>query len=291
MNWQVAIALTTLLSQLNNFAPYRNKSSDGPYGGDEAHANRTSDHNPNDEAIVTAFDFTHDPNGGLDCQRLANELVASRDPRIKYIIWNNRIIESSGNSAWQWKSYSGSNPHEQHLHLSVVALLASDNTRWNLPMFSGSAPARQPGGRSSGVGKSGSLPTIRRGSRGDYVAYVQRYLCVNADGIFGQNTEAAVRRYQAQQRLAVDGIVGPNTWQRILSGLGGGSSGSRPTIRRGSRGDDVVLVQRYLGVTADGIFGQNTEAAVRRYQTQQRLAVDGIVGPSTWQRILSGLGR
>lgn len=64
----------------------------------------------------------------------------------------------------------------------------------------------------------------------------------------------------------------------------------KPTVKRGSTGDDVKLVQRYLGVTPDGVFGPVTESAVKRYQQSQGFTPDGIVGPVTWRRIFTGLG-
>lgn len=54
-------------------------------------------------------------------------------------------------------------------------------------------------------------------------------------------------------------------------------------IRRGDRGTDVAFVQRYLGLTDDGIFGGDTDAKVRRYQTMRGLTADGVVGPATWR--------
>ncbi|MCL6570248.1 MAG: peptidoglycan-binding protein [Bacillus sp. (in: Bacteria)] len=53
-------------------------------------------------------------------------------------------------------------------------------------------------------------------------------------------------------------------------------------LRNGSRGIDVKRIQRAVKVTADGIFGSKTEAAVKAYQKRHGLAVDGIVGPKTW---------
>lgn len=123
MAWRVARSLDVLLGQVDVVAPRRSKISDGSIG-DAAHASRDSDHNPwlskAGTGIVTARDFTHDPAAGLDCNRLAEALVRSRDPRIKYIIWNRRILSGSrGPSPWVWRSYSGPNPHDKHLHLSV----------------------------------------------------------------------------------------------------------------------------------------------------------------------------
>ena len=63
-----------------------------------------------------------------------------------------------------------------------------------------------------------------------------------------------------------------------------GASYDQGLLRRGSRGEGVKELQRRLGMTGDevdGIFGPNTEAAVRRLQQSQGIAVDGIVGPET----------
>jgi hypothetical protein len=138
--WRVAHSLDKLLAQLNGLAPFRSKASDGSIG-DAAHASRDSDHNPwfvlNGEHLVTARDFTHDPANGLDCGWLAETLVASRDPRIKYIIWNRKIIDSRpGNHPWKWLPYNGINPHNHHLHLSVMDTALADDTRaWALTPY------------------------------------------------------------------------------------------------------------------------------------------------------------
>ena len=63
-----------------------------------------------------------------------------------------------------------------------------------------------------------------------------------------------------------------------------GASYDQGLLRRGSRGEGVKELQRRLGMTGndvDGIFGPNTEAAVRKLQQSQGIAVDGIVGPET----------
>jgi peptidoglycan hydrolase-like protein with peptidoglycan-binding domain len=133
-------------------------------------------------------------------------------------------------------------------------------------------------------------PTIRQGSRGPAVRKAQKALKDRGynpgalDGIFGAQTSRAVRQYQSDRShdriapLAVDGIVGPNTWARL----------DPPTIRRGAKGDAVKLLQFLLGehgfpVTIDGDFGPNTERAVKDFQEfRGSLTVDGIVGPLTW---------
>ncbi|MCA8832373.1 S8 family peptidase [Hymenobacter pini] len=138
--WRVANALLTLRNQLNQRYPNRNKAYDGTIG-DTAHSQRPSDHNPNiidgQYGVVTALDITHDPAHGCDAGRLAQLLVNSRDPRIKYVIWNRRIINASpiGDApAWTWRPYGGTNPHDHHMHLSVQADKAryDDATSWAL---------------------------------------------------------------------------------------------------------------------------------------------------------------
>lgn len=62
-------------------------------------------------------------------------------------------------------------------------------------------------------------------------------------------------------------------------------SRSRPTLRRGDRGEAVKIVQAKVGAGADGIFSPNTEALVRRFQSAKGLVPDGIVGPRTWAAI------
>jgi lysozyme family protein len=127
-DWRVAKTLETLRLQINALAPARNRDSDGGIG-DAAHASTNSDHNPwvtdGGMGVVTARDFTHDPEGGCDGTVLAEALRAARDPRVKYIIWNRRICSSQPHDwqpAWAWRPYSGKNAHTHHVHLSVSSL-------------------------------------------------------------------------------------------------------------------------------------------------------------------------
>lgn len=57
------------------------------------------------------------------------------------------------------------------------------------------------------------------------------------------------------------------------------------TIKKGSRGTDVKILQTKLNLIADGIFGPLTEEAVKEFQRAKGLSADGIVGPKTWAAI------
>jgi len=135
-------------------------------------------------------------------------------------------------------------------------------------------------------------PLLRKGSTGDAVRQLQQALKDlgfdpgGVDGQFGSNTESAVRAFQSDRGLAVDGIVGEITWLNIDE-----ADTSNPTLRRGSTGNPVRRAQKRLTLGGfdiggvDGIFGANTESAVKRFQRDQGLSEDGIVGPRTWERI------
>lgn len=137
MDWRLARCLETLRKQLNEASPERNKSEDGTIG-DERHQSRTSDHNPwVDGNVVTAFDITHDPSHRIDCTLIAEQLRASKDRRIKYIIWNGQIANYQslqGKPAFAWRPYRGPDAHKRHLHLSVRpnSTLYDDATQWQI---------------------------------------------------------------------------------------------------------------------------------------------------------------
>ncbi len=135
---------------------------------------------------------------------------------------------------------------------------------------------------------------------------------VEADGIFGTDTEAAVRRFQEVFSLTPDGIVGPTTWytiQNIYIGVKRlndlNSEGIVPSevtqqfpevLRLGDSGPNVLNMQYYIAylsqfyntiplITIDGYYGESTQAAVRDVQTTFGLPADGIMGEETWNQL------
>src|SRR5438105_6853356 len=136
-------------------------------------------------------------------------------------------------------------------------------------------------------------PTIARGMGGEAVRRVQRAIhrtreCdALVDGVFGPATERAVRRVQARAGIAVDGVVGPETWAVLPDGA------PMPMLLAGSTGEIVRRLQGILNDWAwgrnaarpgptDGVFGPRTALAVRAFQAAHRMPADGGVGDRTW---------
>lgn len=218
MAWRLALALETLRKQVNAAHPNRSKNSDGSIG-DEAHASRSSDHNPwikdGGKGLVSAIDITHDPVGGFDSYRFAEVLRGGRDARIKYIISNGKICSGSeGPQPWQWRKYTGKNKHDHHIHISVKSDKAhyDDEKPWAID----AAPAAEV----KAAPYTAPPETLRRGARGDQVKRLQAMLtadgyAVKIDGDFGPTTYAAVRKFQLARKLVADGVVGPQTWKEL----------------------------------------------------------------------------
>ncbi len=126
-------------------------------------------------------------------------------------------------------------------------------------------------------------------SQGRQVEMLQEALGITADGVYGPQTEEAVKSFQSSKGLTADGIVGPAT----IAALRGHAKASSAGVRRdavnivsseegGSSGDAVSRLQSRLHLGTDGVFGAETEAAVKRLQARHGLTVDGVVGPATW---------
>jgi hypothetical protein len=116
-------AAIAVLRQATALWPKRKKLSDGLLPS-LAHqkASPNSDHNTG-----LAVDLTHDPDNGVDCAVIFEKL--KEDHRIAYLIFKGKIWSrdkaKSGN-----RPYSGSNPHNKHLHISINANSASDTSPW-----------------------------------------------------------------------------------------------------------------------------------------------------------------
>ena len=137
-----------------------------------------------------------------------------------------------------------------------------------------------------------SGPTLSVGAIGHDVRRLQRIFVMtktlapsNITGTFDATTEQAVKDFQQGAGLTVDGIVGPATWQALPA------DPNTPVLARGASGSVVTALQQGLKKystaatdpgAVDGDFGPQTEAAVKAYQQDRAIHVDGIVGDQTW---------
>jgi peptidoglycan hydrolase-like protein with peptidoglycan-binding domain len=174
-----------------------------------------------------------------------------------------------------------------------------------------------------GIGLRPPTSVLRQGSRGSDVSQLQFLLefisqffpsmpWVIRDAVFGASTKTAVEAFQRQFGLTPDGIVGPNTWNKlyeVFRSINNNVELPRPPVvvtppypgtplRVGSSGSSVRTVQEYLNavsitypsipkLTVDGIFGPRTQTSVIAFQRLFGLAPDGVVGPLTWNKLMS----
>jgi N-acetylmuramoyl-L-alanine amidase len=161
-------------------------------------------------------------------------------------------------------------------------------------------------------------PILRIGSQGEDVTQLQGilkllgYYSGIVNGVYDSPTSQAVSRFQQAAGVNPDGIVGTETWNQLLpsavqlspdpfidpcncnpsSIVPSNSSGDLPVLQFGMRGTAVAALQRRLqtqGVFSgiiDGIFGSETEAAVRSVQLSYNLSANGVVDSRLWEVLL-----
>ncbi len=166
--------------------------------------------------------------------------------------------------------------------------------------YKGNWKIREPGGQTFGLStgafwvqiKASALaaaewPTYHQGDEDTEIFAIQFLLNAHGailvpDGKFGPMTQTAVEDFQTDKGLNEDVIVGPQTWQALII-----------QVQQGKTGPEVRAVQKLLkdkfgyNIAIDGIFGADTKNAVKDFQTSNGLTSDGIVGPKTWQKLIS----
>ena len=128
------------------------------------------------------------------------------------------------------------------------------------------------------------------------------------DGVFDVDTRDAVYAFQRDYGLVPTGVIDEATWNKIVNAyyyVLANAEVSEPypgePLSRGSQGASVLFIQTALNavsqhvpeipsVADDGIFGPETERAVRAFQSYYGLTVDGIVGPETWRLLALEMG-
>jgi peptidoglycan hydrolase-like protein with peptidoglycan-binding domain len=163
------------------------------------------------------------------------------------------------------------------------------------------------GGDAVPVASTPSSTILKKGMRGAEVRKLQQdltnkgYSTKGIDGIFGSNTEAAVKKFQKANNLKADGVVGESTKKALgkktsvtkkpakkeTAGKAAPAETNSKVLKKGMRGAEVKKLQQdltnkgYSTKGIDGIFGSNTEAAVKKFQKANNIKADGVVRAST----------
>ena len=102
-----------------------------------------------------------------------------------------------------------------------------------------------------------------------------------------------IRHFDVNGKICPNGYISASSWAKLHKTLTGAKETVYPTatISKGSTGNEVMKLQKCMNklmksrIAVDGIFGTNTEKAVKIFQKKYKLEVDGIVGPKTRAKI------
>jgi peptidoglycan hydrolase-like protein with peptidoglycan-binding domain len=147
--------------------------------------------------------------------------------------------------------------------------------------------------------KDGTSPAQSLGERSAAVLQSEKllrkigYKNVLADGVFDKATQKASRAFEKRFRgTGSDGRIGENQLERMkVVARAKQNPGSGPLLKEGYRGAPVKALQKRLDQLGfanganDGVFGKNTERAVKQFQRSVGLEPDGIVGKGTWRML------
>ncbi|MEX2587683.1 MAG: peptidoglycan-binding protein [Actinomycetota bacterium] len=129
-------------------------------------------------------------------------------------------------------------------------------------------------------------PSLRSGDKHRNVRTLQHLLnhhgsSIAVDGEFGPETEAALKRFQSEDGLEPDGVVGAPVWLRLIARVSMGDAGEAVKAAQ------VQLLYRRTLPDVDGVFGVKTDISLRRLQVLKRLPADGTVSAETWREMLA----
>ncbi|MDX2230398.1 MAG: peptidoglycan-binding domain-containing protein [Leptolyngbyaceae cyanobacterium bins.349] len=240
---------------------------------------------------------------------------------------------------------------------SAIALLLLGGAGLDTGFAQSPTPPAKPGSPTGNPRQNSARPILKVGSQGEAVNELQAmlklmgYYAGSVNGQYDETTAAAVTQFQKVANLSTDGVVGVETWNRLLppapavattasppsssaasppataesfplpSGTKPSGTGAKPTpattkppttsaasspggdrsssqeaalpiLRVGMKGPAVEGLQQrlqalgFLKGSVDGVFGMETQAAVKAAQRNLKLEPDGVVGQATWLGLL-----
>lgn len=233
----VVPALKAFDAELTSVAP--NRVLPTWYLGDAEHRKYASGHNPDDtpgskaeysdadnKAEIRAGDYRLPLRASFTTEQLIQLLVKlcrqGKITWISYIIYNRRIWSAA--HGWTTRAYVGKNPHDKHFHISTKSDTKSENStaKVGLRILIEKPPVVKPPATGSP-----NVPyhitaahQCAAGHRGTDVVTIQKEMGTKRgikaiDGVYGPQTVAAVKKFQREAKLSVDGIVGKKTWKAL----------------------------------------------------------------------------
>lgn len=132
--------------------------------------------------------------------------------------------------------------------------------------------------------KAPATPLLKVGTRGRYVAWVQRRLKIEADGVFGPKTRKSVIAFQKSRRLEADGVVGPKTWKELRRPLTSCIVGTKRVISD-SFGAPRSRGRKHMGIDVFAPYGSPVRAIAAG------VVVRSYVSPMGGRAIIMSVGR
>jgi peptidoglycan hydrolase-like protein with peptidoglycan-binding domain len=231
MSWRLNTFLTTFREAVNKKFPKRDKASDGTIGDTRHQAESFSEHNPDPDGSVDAWDMDLNLTGASNYRGSAAEkedveaLKKEFQKQPQAQLWiHNRQIANRDIGNWARRHYGGSNPHDHHIHWQSRSSRETQPYHGDLVVDAINAPEPkpQPGNKApawpfgpNDYYRRLNHPVYRAGLAAAQAQLKRRGWKIGVDGLFGAQTETVIKAFQKEKGIKADGLLGPKTWRLI----------------------------------------------------------------------------
>lgn len=237
VTWYLNAFLTSWRAAVDSKFPHRSKASDGTIGDTAHQAESFSEHNPDKDGSVDAWDMDDNLNGpnanalGTPAELAAiEELKAEFEKLPESQLWiHNREIANRDIGNWKRRPYHGASEHREHVHWqsrsSMEKVAVSPHVLDDLVVTAINNPQRLAAYENSTIPPWPVKANVSYdvGDKHSYYLTVyraqhrlhERGWKLTIDGYYGPQTEHIVKAFQSAKGLAVDGKLGPKTWRAL----------------------------------------------------------------------------